>query len=180
MQNHPIPQDAIVIEMADRLDAGAAAYRPSSAAFVNPAKLLAADLSGGLPVVLGDGAVAGVAARRAAMMLARTARVPATVGELPGSASEVVALLDVGPDQLGAPRIAHLASLVVLAARAEREKGTLIWGFLQDQSGSLHAGFTAASASVLSCTADSLTAPSRSTVYLIATRPLSTGSRARP
>ncbi|HRC64803.1 MAG TPA: SIS domain-containing protein [Dermatophilaceae bacterium] len=97
--------------VADRLDAGAAAYRPSSEAFVNPAKLLAADLSGGLPVVLGDGAVAGVAARRAAMMLARTARVPATVGELPGGASEVVALLD-GPYTRHGAREPDLASAV--------------------------------------------------------------------
>jgi len=61
--------------------------------------------------VLGDGAVAGVAARRAAMMLARTARVPATVGELPGSASEVVALLD-GPYTRHGAREPDLASAV--------------------------------------------------------------------
>ena len=101
----------LLAAVADRLDAGAAAYRPSSEAFVNPAKLLAADLAGGLPVVLGDGAVAGVAARRAAMMLARTARVPATSGELPGAASEVVALLD-GPYTRQGAREPDLATAI--------------------------------------------------------------------
>jgi glucose/mannose-6-phosphate isomerase len=57
---------------------------------------------GTVPVVLGDGPVSGVAARRAAAMLARTARVPATAGELPGAASEVVALLDGPYTQTGA------------------------------------------------------------------------------
>ena len=43
-----------------------------------------------------DGPLTGVAAARAASMLARTARVPATYGELPDAASQVVACLD-GP-----------------------------------------------------------------------------------
>ena len=87
---------SLVESTAARLDAAAAAYRPSSEAFVNPAKLLAADLAAGLPVVLGDGPVGAAAARRAAAMLARTARVPAPAGSLPAAAAEVVALLD-GP-----------------------------------------------------------------------------------
>lgn len=101
----------VLAAVADRLDAGATAYRPSSEAFVNPAKLLAADLAGGLPVILGDGPVAGVAARRAATMLARTARVPAPSGELPSAASEIVALFD-GPFTSQGARETDLAAAV--------------------------------------------------------------------
>jgi hypothetical protein len=86
----------VLARLADRLDAHAEAFRPSSEAFVNPAKALATELADGLPVVLGDGPLAGVAARRAAVMLARTARMPVSWGELPDAASQVVALFD-GP-----------------------------------------------------------------------------------
>ena len=58
---------------------------------------------------------------------------------------DVVALLDAGPDQLGSPRIAHLAALVVLAARAERERGTFAFGVLQSPSPRLHVGLSVAS-----------------------------------
>jgi glucose/mannose-6-phosphate isomerase len=81
---------------ADRLDEVAEAARPSSESFVNPAKVLAVELSGSVPVVLGDGDLAGVAAQRAAAMLSRTARTPAVWGELPDDASQVVAAFD-GP-----------------------------------------------------------------------------------
>ena len=47
-------------------------------------------------MILGDGPLNGVAAVRAASMLARTARVPATCGELPDAASQIVACFD-GP-----------------------------------------------------------------------------------
>jgi glucose/mannose-6-phosphate isomerase len=77
--------------VADRLDTHAATYRPSSEAFVNPAKGLALELAGSVPVVLGDGDVTGVAATRAVAMLARTARVPAMRGALPDDAGDVVA-----------------------------------------------------------------------------------------
>ncbi|PID96709.1 MAG: phosphosugar isomerase [Actinomycetales bacterium] len=88
--------ESVLARVADRLDESAMTHRPGSASYDNPAKTLAADLAEGVPVVLGDGPVCGVAARRAALMLARTARVPATWGELPDAASQVVALLD-GP-----------------------------------------------------------------------------------
>ena len=81
---------------ADVLDEVAEECRPSSEAFVNPAKVLATGLGETVPVVLGDGPLTGVAAIRAASMLARTARVPATYGALPDAASQVVACLD-GP-----------------------------------------------------------------------------------
>lgn len=86
----------VLTQTADRLDELAETCRPSSESFVNPAKVLAADLAEGVPVVLGDGPLNGVAASRATSMLARTARVPATSGELPDDAAQVVACFD-GP-----------------------------------------------------------------------------------
>lgn len=94
-----VPDDALA-RVADRLDAEAEACRPSSETFVNPAKVLAVRLAGTVPVVLGDGPVTAVAARRAAAMLARTARTPAVHGSLPDDASEVVATFD-GPFTAG-------------------------------------------------------------------------------
>ena len=88
--------ERVLYDTADRLDEVAEACRPSSESFVNPAKVLATDLADGVPVILGDGPLAGVAALRAASMLARTARVPATTGELPDDAAQVVSCLD-GP-----------------------------------------------------------------------------------
>lgn len=96
-----IDVDARTLEdVAQRLEAEAEACRPSSESFVNPAKLLALSLAGSVPVVLGDSPLSGVAAARAAAMLARTARVPATHGELPDAASQIVATFD-GPFTAG-------------------------------------------------------------------------------
>ncbi len=77
--------------LADVLDEEAREDRPSSETFVNPAKTLAVELDGAVPVVLGDGPVSAVAARRAATVLARSARVPALAGTLPDDAGDVVA-----------------------------------------------------------------------------------------
>ena len=82
------------------LDSTAEECRPSSESFVNPAKLAAATLAPTVPMVLADSALTGVAAARAADMLARTARVPATYGVLPDAASQVVACFD-GPFTAG-------------------------------------------------------------------------------
>ena len=82
--------------VADRLDEQAEACRPDAEYFVNPAKSLATDLSEVAPVLLGDGPVTGVAARRAGSVLARTARTPSTWGRLPDAAAQVVACLS-GP-----------------------------------------------------------------------------------
>ncbi|WP_394836685.1 hypothetical protein LVJ94_07230 [Pendulispora rubella] len=54
-------------------------------------------------------------------------------------------LFDAGPEQLGAPRIAHLAALVVLAQRAEWRKAEWTWGILQDGARKLHTAVHAAS-----------------------------------
>ena len=77
--------------VADRLDEHATEFRPSSEAFVNPAKALALEIADSVPVVLGDGDVTGVAASRAVSMLARTARIPAMRGALPDDTGDVVA-----------------------------------------------------------------------------------------
>lgn len=82
---------AVLGAVADRLDAHATEFRPASEAFVNPAKALALEIAGSIPVVLGDGDVTGVAASRAVSMLARTARIPAMRGALPDDAGDVVA-----------------------------------------------------------------------------------------
>ena len=92
-----VPGDAATLAAtADPLDDVAEAARPSSESFVNPAKSLALDLAGSIPLVLGAGDLAGVAARRAAAQLARNARHPAVSGVLPDAAAEVVATFD-GP-----------------------------------------------------------------------------------
>ncbi|MGL4173741.1 MAG: SIS domain-containing protein [Actinomycetota bacterium] len=90
----------VFTQVADRLDDEADTCRPSSESFVNPAKVLATQLQGVVPVVLGDGLMTAVAARRAAAMLARTARTPAVHGYLPDDAGEVVATFD-GPFTAG-------------------------------------------------------------------------------
>ena len=87
-------------EASTALDQKAEECRPSSESFVNSAKLAAVTLAPTVPMILGDGALTGVAAVRAAGMLARTARVPASYGSLPDAASEVVACFD-GPFTAG-------------------------------------------------------------------------------
>jgi glucose/mannose-6-phosphate isomerase len=91
---------SILWAVADRLDEQAEACRPSSESFVNPAKIAALTLAETVPMTLGDNALSGVAARRAGTMLGRTARMPATWGELPDAASQVVACFD-GPFTAG-------------------------------------------------------------------------------
>ena len=87
---------ADLLAAADVLDAEAEACRVGSPSFVNPAKVLATELDGSVPVVLSDGDPAHAAAARAVSMLARAARVPVVHGTLPDDASDVVALFD-GP-----------------------------------------------------------------------------------
>jgi hypothetical protein len=88
--------ESVLERVADVLDTRAEECRPSSESFVNPAKVIAIGLAETVPVVLGEGALTGVAAGRAASMLARTARMPATHGALPDAAAQVVACFD-GP-----------------------------------------------------------------------------------
>jgi hypothetical protein len=70
--------------------------RPSSESFVNPAKSLALDLVGRLPVIWRGSQVAAAAARRFASQLAANAKYPALVGLLPEAGHDQVATFD-GP-----------------------------------------------------------------------------------
>ena len=88
--------DAGLQEASAVLDDVAERSRPSSEVFVNPAKSLAVDLAGSIPLVLGEGPFAGAAAVRASAELARSARHPAVHGILPDDATTVVATFD-GP-----------------------------------------------------------------------------------
>jgi hypothetical protein len=58
-----------------------------------------------------------------------------------GAPPGLVALVDAGPEQLGTPRIAQLAALVVLAARAEASMAGFSWGVLQAPEVGLHRSF---------------------------------------
>src|SRR5262249_38062369 len=58
------------------------------------------------------------------------------------SASRVsLALFDAGPDQLGGPRIAHLAAWIVLIRRAESAGSQFGWGTLQQPEAPVLSGF---------------------------------------
>jgi glucose/mannose-6-phosphate isomerase len=87
---------AALVAVADVLDECATACRPSSEAFVNPAKVLAAEIAESTPIVLGEGSYGSVTACRAASMFGRTGRIPAAHGALPDDASQIVACFD-GP-----------------------------------------------------------------------------------
>lgn len=65
----------------------------------------------------------------------------------PAGSAQVIAVVDAGPAQLGQPRIAQLAALVVLARRAERTQAEFCWSIAQ-QPGTVHRGITAESLSV--------------------------------
>ncbi|KJE23769.1 phospho-glucose isomerase-like protein [Frankia torreyi] len=81
---------------AARLEEVATRCRSSSESFVNPAKTLALELAGSLPLVWGTSAVTSVAAEHAAAQLATSAKYPAIVGALPHPGHHQVALFD-GP-----------------------------------------------------------------------------------
>ncbi|MDH6110795.1 hypothetical protein P3T36_004369 [Kitasatospora sp. MAP12-15] len=70
-------------ELADLLDELAVRHRPDAAAYLNPAKGLAARLAETVPLLWSEGPVAAVAADRFAAMLADRAGRPAVTGQLP-------------------------------------------------------------------------------------------------
>jgi glucose/mannose-6-phosphate isomerase len=70
--------------------------RPSSESFVNPAKSLALDLVGSLPLIWGGSPLAAVAAHRFAAQLAANAKYPSLAGVLPDVGHDQVATFD-GP-----------------------------------------------------------------------------------
>lgn len=86
--------EADLAETAARLDADADRCRPSAESFVNPAKTLALDLAGSVPVVWGSSPLATVAARRFADVLSANARYPVVAGALGEAGRGRVGLLD--------------------------------------------------------------------------------------
>jgi glucose/mannose-6-phosphate isomerase len=77
--------------------------RPDSDAFVNPAKGIALDLAGTLPVIWGSSPLAGVAAYRFACQLNENAKYPAISGVLPEANHNQVVAFD-GPFAPGESR----------------------------------------------------------------------------
>jgi glucose/mannose-6-phosphate isomerase len=70
--------------------------RPDSESFVNPAKTLALELAGTLPMIWGNSPLAGVAAYRFGTQLSENAKYPAVTGTLPEANHNQVVTFD-GP-----------------------------------------------------------------------------------
>jgi hypothetical protein len=86
--------EADLAETATRLDADADRCRPTAESFVNPAKVLALDIAGSIPVIWGSSPLATIAAQRFADTLSSNSRYPA-VGDALGDAGRGrVGLLD--------------------------------------------------------------------------------------
>jgi glucose/mannose-6-phosphate isomerase len=79
---------------AVRLEQVAELCRPDRELFVNPAKSLALDIAGTLPMVWGGGQVGPVAAYRMVCQLAENAKYPAVPGALPEAHHNQVVALD--------------------------------------------------------------------------------------
>jgi hypothetical protein len=86
--------EADLAETAARLDAEADRCRPTAESFVNPAKTLALDLAGSIPIVWGSSTLATVASRRFADVLSANARYPVVAGALGEAGRGRVGLLD--------------------------------------------------------------------------------------
>jgi hypothetical protein len=61
----------------------------------------------------------------------------------------IVVLFDAGPEQIGKPRLLHLALLILLARRAEQAKVDLFWGLFQDPDCHCHPTINQASITTL-------------------------------
>ena len=88
--------DAVLEAVARRLEHVAESCRPDRESFVNPAKSLALELAGALPMAWGAGQMGGVAAYRFACQLAENAKLPALFGALPEAHHNQVVMFD-GP-----------------------------------------------------------------------------------
>ncbi|WP_462203947.1 SIS domain-containing protein, partial [Frankia sp. CcWB3] len=86
--------DEAIEAAAVRLEDVATRCRTSSESFVNPAKTLALELAGTLPIIWGTSPVTNVVAERAVTQLATNAKYPAIAGALPHPARHQVALFD--------------------------------------------------------------------------------------
>jgi glucose/mannose-6-phosphate isomerase len=100
-----MPEDAYESAAAE-LERVAYLCRPDSQAFVNPAKTLALELSGTLPMIWGTSQLTGVAAARFACQLHENGKYPAIAGVLPEANHNQVVTFD-GPFAAGA----HAAAL---------------------------------------------------------------------
>lgn len=92
---------AILDQSADALDALAERCSPSADTVDNPAKELALELAGRLPMIWGSSELAATAARRFACQLNENAKLPAVYGALPEVNHNQVVALD-GPYGAGA------------------------------------------------------------------------------
>src|SRR5499427_3569508 len=90
-----MPEEAYEAAAAE-LERAAHLCRPDSEAFVNPAKTLALDLSGTLPMIWGTSPLTGVAAFRFANQLYENGKYPAIPGVLPEANHNQVVVFD-GP-----------------------------------------------------------------------------------
>src|SRR4029078_10983485 len=90
---------------AVRLEQLAELCRPDSESFVNPAKSLALELAGTLPMIWGSSPLAAVAAYRFGTQLSENAKYPAVTGTLPEANHNQVVTFDgpfaPGPDGIG-------------------------------------------------------------------------------
>ena len=89
---HSFP-DALFGEVADALDGMAEVCRPGGEAFTNPAKALAVEFSEAVPLIVGAGPLASVAARATADALQLCAGVEAVSVSLPDGVGRAGALL---------------------------------------------------------------------------------------
>lgn len=89
---HPAPT-ALLDEVADALDQTAEMCRPTSELFTNPAKSLAVEFAATLPLIVGAGPLASVAARATADALQLYAGVDAVSVSLPDGVARAGALL---------------------------------------------------------------------------------------
>ena len=90
-----IPADALETAAAE-LERVSHLCRPDSESFVNPAKTLALELDGTLPMIWGSSPLTGVAATRFACQLNENAKYPAIPGVLPEANHNQVVVFD-GP-----------------------------------------------------------------------------------
>lgn len=88
---------AVLEQAAVQLEQVATRCRVDADHFVNPAKALALDLAGALPMVWGTSPLAGVAAYRFACQLAENAKAPAVWGVLPEASHNQVVAFDAAP-----------------------------------------------------------------------------------
>lgn len=88
--------DEVLEAAAARLEDVAFRCRPASESFVNPAKEMALELAGTVPMIWGSSPLAGVVAYRFACQLNENAKYPAVYGQLPEANHNQVVAFD-GP-----------------------------------------------------------------------------------